>query len=60
MIVTPPSIRCDVCGHSMEKLNDRLACMYCEGFYSYDIAKDWMDFILDNAEITEKEKKDEE
>jgi len=59
MIVTPLSIRCEVCGHSMEKVNDRITCRYCEGFYSYDIAKDWMDFILDNAEITEKEKKDE-
>lgn len=59
MIVTPPSIRCDVCGHSMEKSDDRLRCKYCEGFYPYDIAKDWMDFILNKANIKKKETNDE-
>ena len=59
MIATPLSIRCDVCGHSMEKLNDRNHCKYCETFQPYDMAKDWIDYILDKN-IVVKEEKDKE
>ena len=50
---------CEVCGHTMEKVNDHLTCKYCEGFYSYDMAKDWMDFIVKNATIVKKEEDNE-
>lgn len=54
-----PSIRCDVCGHTMEKIDDRLGCKYCEHFHPYDMAKDWMDFIIRNAIIVKTEEDDE-
>ena len=59
MIVTPLSIRCEVCGHTMEKVDDQLTCKYCEGFYSYDISKEWIDFIIKNSTIVKKEEDDE-
>jgi|TARA_R100001224_G_scaffold87532_1_gene56622 Zn finger protein HypA/HybF involved in hydrogenase expression len=58
-IITPPSIRCEVCGHTMEKVDDQLTCKYCEGFYSYDMSKDWIDFIIKNVTIVKKEEDDE-
>jgi tRNA(Ile2) C34 agmatinyltransferase TiaS len=59
MIVTPLSTRCEVCGHTMESVNDQLSCKYCEGFYPYDIAKEWMDFIINKSHIKKKETDDE-
>tara|TARA_R100000234_G_C4926754_1_gene146612 strand:- start:363 stop:497 length:135 start_codon:yes stop_codon:yes gene_type:complete len=43
----------------MEKVDDQLTCKYCEGFYSYDMSKDWIDFIIKNATIVKKEEDDE-
>jgi len=43
----------------MESVNDQLSCKYCEGFYPYDIAKEWMDFIINKSHIKKKETDDE-
>ena len=50
------SIQCEVCGNTMENVDNKLKCKYCENFYPYDIAKDWMNFIIKNSNESEEEK----
>ncbi len=40
----------------MTKVNEQLRCTYCEAFFPYDIAKDWLDYIHNKSDIIKKEK----
>jgi hypothetical protein len=40
----------------MENVDNKFKCKYCENFYPYDIAKDWMNFIINNSNESEEEK----
>ena len=52
-IITPPSIRCDVCGHDMESVDGSLRCKYCQ--YFYDLHKEWIDYIQKKSKIKEED-----
>ena len=56
-IITPPSIRCDVCGHDMESVDGSLRCKYCQ--YFYDMNKEWIDFVHKRSSIIKKEEEDD-
>jgi len=56
-IITPPSIKCDVCGHDMESVDGSLRCKYCQ--YFYDMNKEWIDFVHKRSTIINKEEEDD-
>ena len=39
------SNRCPICRHGMKVVDGKLRCYFCEEFYCYDMAKEWIDFI---------------
>ena len=55
-IITPPSIRCDVCGHDMENVEGSMRCKYCQ--YFYDMNKEWIDFVHKKSTIKKEEEDD--
>ena len=36
---------CPVCRQNMKVINDKLQCLFCEGFYCFDMAKEWIEHI---------------
>jgi len=56
-IITPPLIRCDVCGHDMENVEGSMRCKYCQ--YFYDMNKEWIDFVHKRSTIIKKEEEDD-